>query len=100
MLDWQPGNLRGDLAGQVVTKRCQRLAVVDFLIGLFRSIPRKKSSDPLGGGVSPKRVAARYRLAEEFGRGSVSVRESSAKGFKPEDFGANSFLAGIRGWRR
>ena len=43
--------------------------------------------------MSPKRVAARYRLAKEFELGSVSVRESSAEGLKPKDSEPNSFLA-------
>jgi len=41
-------------------------------------------------------VAARQRLAEEFGLGSVSMHFSSAEGLKPEDVGANSFLADRR----
>jgi hypothetical protein len=73
-LDCQGGNLDGDLAGQVVTKRAQRLAVVEFLIGLFAALPLNGVRDPLCGGASPKRVAARSRLAEELGFGSVSLR--------------------------
>jgi hypothetical protein len=46
-----------------------------------------QDSDPLGGGVSPKRVAARLWLAEEFGLGSVSAhdfqcRRVQARGFR------------------
>jgi hypothetical protein len=43
-------------------------------------------------------VAARYRPAEEFGFGSVSMRDSSAKDLQPEDIGASSFLGIVRDW--
>jgi hypothetical protein len=46
-----------------------------------------QDSDPLGGGVSPKRVAARLWLAEEFKFGSVSVRD-----FQRQSAPARKFL--------
>jgi len=40
--------------------------------------------NPLGGGVTWKRVAARHVLLGEFGLGSVSRRFSGSEGLKPE----------------
>jgi hypothetical protein len=91
VLDGRRGNLGGDLAEQIATKRAQRLAVADCLSGLFRVLPRKEVRDPLGGGVSPKRVAARQRLAEEFGFGSVSMRYFERQRVQAKKFRAQQF---------
>ena len=55
-----------------------------------------ESSARLGGVVTGKRVAARQRLAEDFGLGSVSMHFSSAEGLEPEEVGTNSFFANRR----
>ena len=59
----------------------------------FCALTLNESSARLGGVVTGKRVAARQRLAEDFGLGSVSIRFSSAEGLKPEELGTESFLA-------
>jgi len=66
----------------------------------FHASATKKIVDLFGGGVTGKRVAARQRLAEDFGLGSVSMHFSSAEGLKSEELGANSFLTVVREWRR
>jgi len=59
----------------------------------FCALTLNESSARLGGVVTGKRVAARQRLAEDFGLGSVSMHFSSAEGLKSEELGTNSFLA-------
>jgi hypothetical protein len=71
--------------------------VGNCLSGLFAAAPRKDVRDPLGGGVSPKRVAARLRLAEEFGLGSVSAhhvqrRRAQARRFRAQQFSRRRLL--------
>ena len=104
-LYWRPQFLSfspavvGDLADQVATKRLSG-SRSDRLLEAFYASPTNEVVDLLGGGVTGKRVAARQLLLGEFGLGSVSMRFFGSKGLKPEDVGANSFLAAVYELRR
>ena len=87
---WLPRSPRSESAAHVSAR----------LLAAFYTSATDKIVDPLGGGVTGKRVAARQLLLGEFGLGSVSMRSSGSEGLKPEDISTNSFLAAVRELRR
>ena len=79
-----------DLAVQVATKRLSGSRSDRLLVAFYASATRE-DVDPLDGGVTGKRVAARQLLLGEFWLGSVSMRFSDSEGLKQEEVGATVF---------